>query len=1402
MVRYELNRLGPLEFENLAQALLKEIIGNGTITFGAGADGAREATYTGKANYPSDKLNWSGKWVFQAKYHDIELQGIDKCRRALLRDLKSELEKITNQYDYRVDNYIMVTNVPLSGNHSSGNIDRIAEIASDYKEKISNITVWGADEVNRFLDRYPNVRTSYLHLVVPGDLIAALLTGADKPSSDIHKTIQSYIDSMYTRDQYAQLDQAGDAADKPVKLPKIFLELYAAIDPDSPTGPPPNNTMLALSQFIKTHNGTSLFSEKFPVVKFFLQSGQLRVVLVGGPGEGKSTAGQYLAQLHRAQLLGQIDEAAIDADYRPTLPRIPFRIILRDFGQWLSESLERGKNREKSPTLEEYICHHIEWVTSRSITAEDLHTVVRANPILLILDGLDEVTDPSLKSEVTDRSNEFIRRTQAILDADLQVLATTRPKGYNEQFEPGVFTHLLLEDLKPDQIRSYVSRWIQARDLDHSKSLRLTNGIESCLGEPNVRLLMKTPLQVTIIVLIISAGGTPPKQREALFNEYLEVIYKREQSKGADIITTNKELLIGLHKYIGYQLQERATHATATNAVLTTNDYRDLVREYAVWNNPYSKEREKIVRSITVDAGERLVLIVESVAGQYGFELRSLQEFFAACHLVDTSNGTQQRYARFESIVCQPHWSNVALFFAGRVGRNFQGEASNLVEVCRNVDRGPLDTYLKRGAAMALAIVRDRALLPNMRLHRSLLEVALAVLDNAAPARRIYQIEESLADLPDDDIATHVIPILESKMETLAPERLSQTIEVTLKIAPKSTALLHAIDRMAAAPSTAAAALFYALKLCQYQPKARKIVKKLLNNISEDEINSVLSQTSSFEEMGRWLKVLQEVDAPWPVQEALIRRTYMIRMQIRSSNTRYLEENSADIWDTPCTDSGMLLIFWTIRTAHTLQASAYQSRGSVPSSLLDRIDSLRSLAPPTVIRGQSASFAKAAGVTPTDPLMCAFWALHLMLGNTTPASIRRSLRFFSINYSDRVISDTLWSQFTLTPVLDYLRARLKFEADLDEIEATLLYWSGFKGLVRWAELFNRVNDFRTIRRWRETGAMLDVETISSLNGNNLSSVQRTTEKGFVRIEDNSVDIDFLFYLMEASRMRSRDWIQHVFPRWEDQISAVFENKYLTTARIQAINRMMYRQNSPHFPAEHVQKRILERLLLPEYADESRLIIQAYLSYCSVTTIDERLFRKVARAVGGMPVYEPLIMPDQRGSMKRFYETAINLANSSRYGELARRGACRLIVSAVLNTQFVRPSRNVQYKGFAAMHRQLCNRTDNHSRVAAFALFAVRTPWSVEDAALLRKLIVECDSDDQISIVATLIDLEVLHGKRIDIWISLLTDLLSVPLFKDLNQDVQHGLYALLQQRNQSLAGLEESLGLPLATITT
>jgi hypothetical protein len=218
--------MGSKEFEHLIQALLKVVIGSGTTTFGDGPDGGREATYSGLAPYPSPAEQWDGEWIFQAKFHDTRQIGPETARKQIVADLRSELEKITVKYKRRCNNYILATNVRLSATHASGTHDKISkEIIPDFCQKIPNIHVWGYDDVARLLDGNPAIRQTYLHLVSPGDLIAELLERRLQKRSALAESVLLYVTSTFNNEQYAQLDQAGEIAERPMPLRRVYVDL-------------------------------------------------------------------------------------------------------------------------------------------------------------------------------------------------------------------------------------------------------------------------------------------------------------------------------------------------------------------------------------------------------------------------------------------------------------------------------------------------------------------------------------------------------------------------------------------------------------------------------------------------------------------------------------------------------------------------------------------------------------------------------------------------------------------------------------------------------------------------------------------------------------------------------------------------------------------------------------------------------------------------------------------------------------------------------------------------------------------------------------------------------------------------------------------------------------------------
>jgi hypothetical protein len=579
--------------------------------------------------------------------------------------------------------------------------------------------------------------------------------------SGLQETVKLYLAASFEHDQFAGLDQAGETdPDRSTLLQKVFIDLDVTIC----KGEQPRDLQLGrFPQLAKRGpNAERIFApeeegEEFSAMDCLFKEWYPRIAIIGGPGQGKSTMGQHLAQVHRAKLLGETCE------FEPQIARIPFRIVLKYFAQWLADEPDLDN-------LETYLAKAVERLAGgRPVSAEDIQEILRCRPCLLILDGLDEVVVPELRERMLARIREFLRRTEE-LGTDLMVMATSRPTGYENQFDPGQFWHLELLPLSSEKVRAFAEKWVQAKKLHEEEQGRVLRTLEECEEDEGLSTLLTTPLQVTIILLIIKDGGRPPSQREALFSEYWSTIFRRERSKAKGVIQSDESLLFNLHAYLGYLLHRRAAGENV-QSLLPEKEFRQAIREFLRREDSRSSDEaiNQRIDQLVRDARDRLVLIVEPEPGLFGFELRPLQEFFAAVHMVQTAADTDQRFRRLKAIACSEHWHNVALFFAGRVAHHFRGEASNVLElVCRPLNREGKDRYLRRGAWLALEIAADGALSAVSRdLQYNAIEYGLDTLGRGLTEYQERNLPSIIERLSPEDRNDILRPTLEGKLHSL-----------------------------------------------------------------------------------------------------------------------------------------------------------------------------------------------------------------------------------------------------------------------------------------------------------------------------------------------------------------------------------------------------------------------------------------------------------------------------------------------------------------------------------------------------------------------------------------------------------------------------------------------------------
>lgn len=724
---YDFTRLSTRSFEQLTQALATAVIGPGIVVFGDGPDGGREATFDGKLSFPDPVAPWHGYGVVQAKFRQRP-EGTGKDGEWALNELKKEIQKFTlsGRGLRKPEYYLFVTNVVLSPGAEKGGKDKLAKFLNSKKKALGlkDFRIWDYDQLRVLLDGQEGVRTNYSAWITPGDVLAAVLEQMQPRCQDFQAVMLNYVQKELLAEQYVRLGQAGHSEQDRMPLARVFVDLpiakYRANDAERVFGEDSEPRRAVQSLLIL---GAQLLDPQSNEQKNKLApaSEPGRVVFIGGPGQGKSTVGQFLCQLHRVALLklqkplpdvqqacamieAQCGEEGLEL---PAVPRFPVRVELNAFAAEL--------DKQTCSSLFDYILQRVRRRAERDLSADDLRAWMAKYPWLLVLDGLDEVPASSNRDAVLEAVSNFrIDAHQA--NADLLLLATSRPQGYDNDFSSQYFRHEELQALNVEQALHYAGRLLKQRfDADQDQIEKLTSRLKQASEEEATARLMRSPLQVTIMALLVENLGQPPKERWRLFRDYYDVISRREKGRdipAAKLLNTYQADIDAIHQQTGLSLQLRAEQSGSTDALLSKDEFAQLVAHRLQQEGHVGCQEKRLQDGIMEAALDRLVFLVAPQAEKIGFEIRSIQEFMAAQALMN--GGDEHVRARLRAIAPAAHWRNVFLFAAGRCFHDKQHLRDSLYTLCGELnegegllDAGELERNILAGSRLALDLLED-----------------------------------------------------------------------------------------------------------------------------------------------------------------------------------------------------------------------------------------------------------------------------------------------------------------------------------------------------------------------------------------------------------------------------------------------------------------------------------------------------------------------------------------------------------------------------------------------------------------------------------------------------------------------------------------------------------------------
>lgn len=581
-------------------------------------------------------------------------------------------------------------------------------------------------------------------------------------------------------DAAARLEHGGGGSATTIALAKVFVDLAAhegsadastegtegdedegadeATAPDVTVIPPPEPGVLTVLLQVVPEPADRLSraapDDEVPsgeVPSSEVRGCSPRVLLLGGPGQGKSTLVQQLCQLHRAALLAPERDSLLPAARNaldllramhdgeglpvPEEPCLPLRIVLRDFAAWLA--YDRG---EAQTALLRFLVRRSRERRS-PIDADRLAAALSTMPWLLVLDGLDEVPISGGRPRMLNAVRAWLEAPWAA--SPHLVIATTRPQGYAGEL--GDFDLHVLGDLTRSRAFRYASLLAGARHPNQPVRQReVLERLAQAWAEPTSRRLFRTPLQVSMMAALVAEVGRPPADRYRLFSDYYRLMYRRELERPnlahAELLRDLQKPIDEVHRLAGFWLQARSESENGAAALLSRDELKELIHlVLARFGYDDEAERAQWVERIFEAALERLVLLVHAEQDRYGFEIRSLQELMAAEALVSGEDEIVKE--RLRHVAPIDAWRNVVLFAAGRCFTHTEHLGAFIVNdllpwLNAGIDDPPVCGTLT-GSEIALAILDDGAARHQRHHTKGLVALALRLLE--LPPQEIHR---------------------------------------------------------------------------------------------------------------------------------------------------------------------------------------------------------------------------------------------------------------------------------------------------------------------------------------------------------------------------------------------------------------------------------------------------------------------------------------------------------------------------------------------------------------------------------------------------------------------------------------------------------------------------------------
>ncbi|HEU4328553.1 MAG TPA: SUMF1/EgtB/PvdO family nonheme iron enzyme, partial [Roseiflexaceae bacterium] len=407
---------------------------------------------------------------------------------------------------------------------------------------------------------------------------------------------------------------------------------------------------------------------------------QRRLVLLGEPGSGKSTALRYLALLLAQRLRGSNERIpGWPADVCPIPILCPLGLVAAALPAH-NGSADRALAAVLGDLLEGE--HGL-----RSGLRDHLRPALRGDGVLLLFDGLDELPTtapegrPGPRAVIAQALRRLAGETRARIVITSRVLPY-RSKGDWQLPEQEGWVIRTIAPLAFGQVRVFVRSWYAAlADSDSALTLEKTVArgealIAALKASPALHPLVASPLLLTMLAILHYNSDEVPRDRAKLYHECVQLLLERWEP-----VRTPEQERAGLLERLGnlpgldLDLLRSTLHELAFQAHDSPpdNDGRGLINGDVLENRMRrffktlrapdpSGAVDTLVQVLREDAG----LLLERGDAQYAFPHLTFQEYLAACHLADRRDMADLTHERWHGPDSE-RWHEVLRLLVGRL---------------------------------------------------------------------------------------------------------------------------------------------------------------------------------------------------------------------------------------------------------------------------------------------------------------------------------------------------------------------------------------------------------------------------------------------------------------------------------------------------------------------------------------------------------------------------------------------------------------------------------------------------------------------------------------------------------------------------------------------------------------